>query len=181
MRPRGRVAAPDPPAVVDLGRIVNRHGIRGEVRVLPYNPDTTSFDGAPRLCLRAPDGSTTAMRVVSTRRHKNFLLVCFEGVETADDAERLIGRTVCIERDRLPPPDPGRFYHVDLIGAAVLAEDGGAVGTVREVLATGSNDVLVVDGDGREHLIPLIADVVVRIDAPARQIVIRPLPGLLDP
>lgn len=181
MRPRGGDAAPAPPPMVELGRIVNRHGVRGEVRVLPYNPDTTSLDEAPSLCLRGADGSLGSLRVVSMRRHKNFILVCFEGVDTADAAERLIGRTVCIDRDKLPPPPPGRFYHVDLVGVAVVTEEGTPVGTVREVFPTGSNDVLVVEGDGREHLIPLIADVVVDIDAEARRVVIRPLPGLLDP
>jgi 16S rRNA processing protein RimM len=81
----------------------------------------------------------------------------------------------------LPAPAPGEYYHADLIGCAVRTETGEEIGVVEEVLTTASNDVCIVRARGREHLIPLVADVVVDVDPSRRAIVIRPLPGLLDP
>jgi 16S rRNA processing protein RimM len=71
-------------------------------------------------------------------------------------------------------------YHADLLGCAVVTTDGTALGTVREMLVTGSNDVCVVRDDGREVLVPLVADVIAQIDVAGRRLVVHPLPGLLD-
>jgi 16S rRNA processing protein RimM len=167
-------------ALVEVGRIVNRHGVRGELRILPHNPASTILDALPPVVLRAPDGTCTAARLVAVRRHKRFVLARVAGVESVEAADALRGHAVCVGRDRLPPAGPDEVYHVDLIGCAVRTEDGTALGTVREVLSLASNDVCVVQG-AREYLIPLIADVVVHLDPAAGELIIRPLPGLLDP
>lgn len=166
--------------MIEIGRIVNRHGVRGEVRLVLHNPDSALLDQLPVLCLRAADGAIESRRVLGRRRHKRFVLLQLEGVATANDAEALIGRAVCVDRAQLPPTEPGEAYHLDIVGCAVRTESGEPVGVVREVFRTGSNDVCVVEGDRGEHLIPLIADVIVRFDVPAREIVIRPIPGLLE-
>lgn len=168
------------PPLIELGRIVNRHGIRGEVRVLPHNPASPMLEHCATMMLRTAGGACESRRVLSRRRHKQFLLVQFEGVDTANAAEALIGRVVCLDGAQLPPPGPGEIYHIDLIGCRVCTDDGAPVGMVRAVFNTGSNDVCTVEGDGREYLIPLIADVIVRIDVGDRHMVIRPIPGLLD-
>lgn len=148
--------------------------------MLPHNPESTTVDTLESVLLRAADASVERRRVLGRRRHKRFLLLRLEGCETADDAEALVGRAVCITKDELPPRQPHEAYHVELIGCTVRTDTGDVLGTVREVLVTGSNDVCVVTGGAREHLIPLIADVVVRLDVAAGEVVIRPLPGLLD-
>jgi len=101
-------------------------------------------------------------------------------VTTANDAEALIGSTVAVPRAQLPPMAPEAVYHIDLIGCAVRTTTGEELGTVAEMIVTGSNDVCVVRSATRECLIPLIADVIDRLDVPARMIVVRPVPGLLD-
>ena len=166
--------------LIELGRIVNRHGIRGEVRVLLHNPDSTAVVDSPAVILTRADGSTESRRVLESRRHKHFALVRFDGVTTANDAEALIGCGVAVPRAQLPPPGPSALYHVDLIGCAVHTTDGELLGTVEELIVTGSNDVCVVRGAGREVLIPLVADVIATLDTAARTIVVRPVPGLLD-
>jgi len=118
--------------------------------------------------------------VLAGRRHKRFALLRLEGVETANDAEALIGRGVAVLRTQLPPPGPAALYHVDLIGCAVHTTAGEPLGTVEELIVTGSNDVCVVRGLGREVLIPLVADVIATLDTAARTIIVHPIPGLLD-
>jgi 16S rRNA processing protein RimM len=185
MVPAGRIPTSAAPAdvvsqLVELGRIVNRHGIRGEVRVLLHNADSSSLFDLPDVVLTRPDGTREARRVLSARPHKQFALLAVQGAADANAAEALIGCTVSVPRDRLPPLEAAAVYHVDLIGCAVRTTGGELLGTVREMLVTGSNDVCVVDGAGREYLIPLVADVIAELDPGARRIVVRPLPGLLD-
>ena len=72
------------------------------------------------------------------------------------------------------------MYHADLIGCAVRTTAGESLGTVQEMIVTGSNDVCVVRGGGREVLVPLVADVIASLDTEARTIIVHPLPGLLE-
>ncbi len=176
-RPRDdRLTATD--ELVDLGKLVRRHGVRGEIRLLPFNPDSPALHEAEEIALRAGTSAARWFRVDGRRRHKNFILVWLEGVDTAEKADELVGLNVALRRDQLPVLGDGEIYHCDLIGRAVATEAGERLGVVREILPTGSNDVLVVRGGDHEYLIPWIDDVVVES---VPEIVIRPLPGLLDP
>jgi len=184
MEPTDRSPRPAEPNVrdeplVELGPIVNRHGIRGEVRLLPHNPDSDVVLAADALVLVRPDGRREVHRVRAARRHKRFVLLQLEGVTAAAAAESLIGCAVAVPRAALPPPGADAVYHADLLGCAVVTTAGEALGTVREMLVTGSNDVCVVRDDGREVLVPMVADVIAQIDVAGRRLVVHPLPGLL--
>jgi 16S rRNA processing protein RimM len=148
--------------------------------MLPHNPESSSLEHCSELILRRSDGSREEHQLVQTRRHKRFRLLQLERVGTADQADELIGSTVFIRRSQLAPCAPNEVYHIDLIGCAVQTEEGDRLGQVEEVLSTGSNDVCVIRDGEREILVPLIADVIVRVDAENRIVVVRPLPGLLD-
>jgi len=147
--------------------------------MLPYNPESTLAAALPTLLLRAPEG-VKELRVAAARPHKRFLLIRFEGIEDADQAAPLVGSEVLVRPEQLPPLGPDEAYHVELIGCAVETEEGEPLGNVVDILVTGANDVCVVRDGQRESLIPLIDDVIVRLDTGAGRIVIRPLPGLLD-
>ena len=112
---------------------------------------------------------------------RGCLLVAVAGITDRTAAEACRGATVFVAATDLPDLAEGEFYHHEVVGFAVDTVDGLAVGRVESTLATGLNDVWVVRGSaGREHLIPVIADVVRTIDRAQRRIVIDPLPGLLD-
>lgn len=171
-----------PSDLVEIGRLVRRHGVRGEIRLLPYNPASSTLRPQQRVALTSSDGSGVEWaRITALRRHQKFLLLRFADVESADDADRLVGRALAVPRDQLPALEEDEIYHCDLIGCRVVTEEQAELGTVDEILSTGSNDVLVVRGGGREYLIPWIDDVVADVDTAVARIVIRPLPGLLDP
>lgn len=170
----------DPSSLIAIGRVTKRHGVRGELRVLPHNPDSAAMEVASSLRLRGPHGESESRRVLATRRNNRFYLMRLEGVTTAEAADQLIGYDVCIAREALPALASNEYYHTDLIGCAVRTEAGVALGKVWEIISTGSNDVCVVRGGGREYLIPMIDDVIASLDVASGEIVVRPLPGLLD-
>jgi 16S rRNA processing protein RimM len=166
-------------ALCPLGTIVNTHGIHGELRLLPYNPDSTTLGPGAEVTLRWPDRSLR-VRLHGVRPHKRFRLLLIEGYDSASDAESLIGAELCVPRSALPPLAPGEVYHFQVIGLRARTIDGRALGTVREVLSTGGNDVCVARDEEHEYLIPLVAEVVRAIDVEGGELVIDPLPGLLD-
>lgn len=164
---------------LESGRIVTTHGVRGEVRVQPWcdTPDfLTQFE---RLYLDARGDDVRA--VERARVHKNIVIVKFEGIESVEDAARLRGKTVYIDRADVTL-DEGECFVQDLIGCAVRDTDTGAdYGQVYDVRATGANDVYYLrDASGRERLVPAIPDVVLAKDLDAGVITIRPLEGLFD-
>jgi 16S rRNA processing protein RimM len=165
--------------LIAVGRIVNTHGLRGELRVKLFNPESTAIHSGSEIVLRR-DGNESSHRVETTRPHKRFLLVTLAGCGSIDAAEPLVGTELCVAKSELPPAGPDEIYHFDLVGMQVVTTTGEDLGEVVEVMAIDSNDVCIVRGDEGEHLIPMIADVVREIDREQRRLVIEPLPGLLE-
>jgi len=165
---------------IAVGEIVAAHALRGLVRVRPYQPPAPSL--APgRHILLEQDGARRPVTVVSVAPHgRARLLVALRDVNDRDAAETLVGARLLVRAEDLPAPAADEFYYHEVEGFRVETMDGTPLGTVHETFSTGLNDVLVVRNADREHLIPVIADVIRTIDRTARRIVIEPMPGLLE-
>lgn len=170
--------APSADDTLLIGVITAAFGLRGQVkmRAITNNPDAlrrveTLYLGPGR----------TPYRLTGIQQPKpGTLVLTLAGVSDRTAAEGLRSTEVFIhERDTTPLAEDEYFIH-QLYGLQVLAEDGAAIGRVREVLETGANEVLVVTRPGQaDALIPMIRDVVRELDIPGGRIVIRPLEGLL--
>jgi len=169
-----------PEALIALGDIVNTHATHGELRVRLFNPQSTALTCGATVILRRGT-EQQERRIAGLRSHKHLVLLTLDGCDSMTAAEALIGCEVCIPEHALPPAGADEVYHYQLLGMTVVTTGGTEVGIVTEVIPTGSNDVCVVRSDAREHLIPLIADVVRSVDRQEKRLVIEPLPGLLDP
>ena len=167
-------------ALIALGEIVNTHATHGELRVRLFNPNSTTLTRGATVVLRR-GAAQQARRIAGLRAHKRFLLLTLEGCDSMTAAEALIGCELCVGEHELPPARPDEVYHYQLLGMTVVTTAGMEIGVVTDVIPVGSNDVCVVQADGHEHLIPLIADVVRHVDRADKRLVIDPLPGLLDP
>ncbi len=168
-----------PNTLIALGHVVGPHATRGELRVRPFNPDSTTLRPGCTVVLR--QGQDCEERCITAiRRHKHYFLVTLHGCDSMNAAEALKGREVCVRETDLPDIGPDEVYHYELVGMAVGTTTGEELGTVAEVMGTPSNDICVVRAGEREYLIPLIASVVKQIDRAGRRLVIDPVPGLLD-
>ena len=156
---------------IEAGEIVNTHGVRGEVKIMPWT-DTPEFLRAVKTLYI--DGKP--VRVLASRVHKGALLASLEGVEDFNAAMRLKGRRVYMDRDDAPL-EPGRFFIQDIIGARVVTESGEEIGTLREVIDAPAGMVYVVRGE-TEHLIPAVDEFVLRTDADAGLITVRLIEGM---
>jgi len=166
---------------VAIGEIARVHGLRGEVRVTPLTDHPERFERVRECVLwDATRDERETRRITTARRHGDTLLVTFAGCASPEDARALVGRLIALPRaDALPPPD-GSFYPWQLEGARVTTEDGRLVGHVTGIEHSGAQDLWVVAGEGREHLIPAVPDIVLDVDVAAGRVVIRPPDGLLD-
>jgi 16S rRNA processing protein RimM len=167
-------------ATIAVGVVAGAHALRGMLRVRPYHLPAPSL--APgRTVLLERNGVVTETRIVSAAPHgRALVLLAVESVTDRTAAEAAAGARVLVLQADLPPAAEDEFYYHELEGFAVETTDGEALGTIEETFGTGTNDVWVVRGGRREHLIPVIADVVRAIDRETRRVVIEPLPGLLE-
>jgi 16S rRNA processing protein RimM len=168
--------------LIPIGQIVTCHGTGGFVRLRPYNrPASPEVAAARRLYIGPPGGGEAQPRAVEAMRpHRYGLLVKLAGIDDRTAAGALVGCEAALPEAALPAPRDGEFYYYEIVGYRVRTTAGAEVGTVRETFPAGGNDVWVVAQGPREHLIPVVAEVVRGIDRTARTVTIDPPPGLLD-
>lgn len=162
---------------LEAGKIVTTHGIRGEVKIMPYTDTPELLAEFDRLFIGK---NKDELIIERSRVFKNMVIAKIEGVDTPESAEKLRNKLLYMHRDDLEL-DGDTYFIQDLIGIEVRDADSGKVyGTISDVMQTGANDVYVINGSDREYLVPAIADVVVSTDIDENIMTIRPLDGLFD-
>jgi len=160
-----------------VGRIVKAHGIRGEVGVDVLSDAPERFAPGSRVGAGDPPRRLT---VQSVRDHQGRLLVKFAEVPDRTAAEAIRGLVLSIDAAEARPLPEGSWYPHQLEDLDVVDEQGARLGRWVRAEESPAHDVWVVDVDGREVLIPAIADLIVGVELDARRIVVRPMPGLFD-
>lgn len=168
---------------LNVGKIVNTHGVRGEVRVISRTdfPEKRYATGS-KLGLFMPKSTEPLMLTVEThRKHKKFDLLTFENHTNINEVEHYRDGILKVSKDELQELGEHEFYHYEIIGCTVVDMEGIVIGKVTEILDTGANDVWEVKPEeGKPHYIPYIEDVVKEIDVANKKIIIDPLEGLLS-
>ena len=143
---------------VEAGRIVNTHGINGEVKIEVWLDSPAFFKTFKRLFINGAE-----KRILSAREHKQFIIARLEGVEDINAAMALKGKTVEILRADAHMKD-GEFFVQDILGFTVVDEDGHTVGKLVDAFETPASMLYVVRGE-REHLSPAVREFILGIDA----------------
>lgn len=142
-----------------VGEIVNTHGVRGEIKIIPLVDDANDLLDYTYYFVE-----DKKYNVETVRFHKNFALIKLEGINDINIAQRLKGKFLELSREELKPLPDGRYYICDLMGLKVIDETLGELGTINEVFNTGSNDVYVVTYNNKPLCIPDIDGVVKEVD-----------------
>jgi|SRR5215471_17243579 len=168
--------------LVAVGEILKPHGLQGDVKVRSLTDQTRRrFEGLAHCFLWDPGSDRREpCRIVSCRFDGEVPLVRFEGIESPEAARALSGRLIALDRSQALPTPEGSFYPWQLEGARVEMPDGRVVGSFRGVESGGAQDLWIVADQGREHLIPAVAEIVLDVNVAERRIVIDPPEGLLD-
>ena len=140
--------------IVPLGHVSGVHGIRGWVKIHSLTePREAIFEYQPWLL----GDAQREVRVLQGKKHGNRLIALIENIGDRDAAEALVHQSISVHREQLPEAEEGHYYWTDLIGLRVELEDGTALGTIEKLMATGANDVMVVQGD-RQRLVPFVRE-----------------------
>ena len=154
------------------GEIVNIHGIKGEVKILPWTDSADFFCDIPRVYI-----DSEPYDILSARVQKGCAIVRLEGVDDADKANLLRGKTVFADRADIDLPED-RFFISDIIGArAIDAESGAPLGMVKDVLDLPGHNVYVISGE-REILVPDADEFVVEVNPEEGYIKLKLIEGM---
>lgn len=158
---------------ITAGTAVNTHGIRGEVKIVPWCDSPEFLCGFDTLYIdEAP------VRLRAARPHKGNVLAALEGVDTVEGAMALKGKTVHIDRADVTLPE-GRHFLADLIGLRVVDADSGAeLGVLTEVLTPPAHQVYLVKGPQGERLIPAVEEFIVETNVDGGYLRVRLIEGM---
>ena len=157
-----------------VGIITSTHGLKGEVKVFPTTDDVKLDTGKAR-------DAGTVLEIEGVKFFKQFAILKFRGIDSIEEAERYRKASLLVPRSDAVRLRKDEYFVADLIGLTVRDEDGTEIGTLKDVIETGANDVYAIDlRDGRELLLPAIKQCVLEVDVEAGFIRIHILEGLLD-
>ena len=165
----------------EVGKIVNTHGVKGEIRVIRSTDFEERFTPGNRLYIEKDNQSPICVTVKSHRIHKQFDLLTFEEFNRIDEVEPFKGCLLKVAASDLTPLSKGEYYYHEIIGCMVQTEEGHTLGIITSILSPGANDVWIVQTeDHKEVLIPYIDDVVKQVDIEQKLVKIHLMEGLID-
>lgn len=164
-----------------IGIFSSTHGIRGEIKVYPTTDSPARFSALKNVILETPR-ERLELEVEKARFFKGMVILKFKGIDNINDIERYKGASLFVPRKDAAPLEEGSYYVADLLGCRVETDEGRYLGTLRDVMPTGANDVFVVkdpeDAAGKEYLLPNIKACVLKIDPENSLITVHMMPGL---
>jgi 16S rRNA processing protein RimM len=163
-----------------IGHVIRAHGLTGLLRIVSYAQSQETFLQAGSVFLKTGQNELHEAKVVSVRPHRSWYLLRLSGLDSVEQVEIFKGAEILIRKDSLIKTGENEFFWYELLGLEVYLTTGEYLGALKEIFPTGSNDVYVVENQGKEFLIPAIHQVVKEIDIPQKRMVISPMKGLLD-
>ncbi|RBW67530.1 ribosome maturation factor RimM [Bacillus taeanensis] len=170
----------------NVGKIVNTHGVRGEVRVISKTdfPEVRYQKGNVLYLEQAERREKLPLTITSYRKHKQFDLLTFQGYENINEVEAFKGGLLKISEEQLNEDhlDEGEFFYHQIIGCTVFTDEGEELGKITEILSPGANDVWVIQSkkSKKQLLIPYIDEVVKEVNINEGKIIIHVMEGLLE-
>ncbi|MBU7525404.1 ribosome maturation factor RimM [Lactiplantibacillus pentosus] len=169
-----------------VGTLVNTHGIRGEVKVVVVTdfPEERFKVGQQLVLFKSPDATAggITVTVAKAREQKGLYFLTFKGLDNINDVEGYKGWTIKVPAEALHQLPAGEYHYHQIVGLDVVTTDDEPLGTIKEILSPGANDVWVVK---RAHgqadvLLPKIPQVIKKVDLDAGVVTVELMEGLID-
>jgi 16S rRNA processing protein RimM len=162
---------------IAVGRILGTFGPRGELRVQPLSRFPQRFRELRQVYVGEAHQPAA---VLHRRQHGPGLVLRLDVTRTREEARALLGQYLYVPEAEAVTLPKGEYFVHQIVGLAVVTTDGETLGTVSDVLETGSNDVYVVKGPRGEIMLPAIKDVIKQVDLAAGTLLVQLLPGIVD-
>ena len=166
--------------LLQVGIITSTHGVRGEVKVYPTTDDPRRFRRLKEVVLDTGKEKMN-LEIEGVKFFKQFVILKFKGLENINDIEKYRQKSLYVTRKNAVRLQRDEYFIADLIGLKVQDEDGKELGTVKDVIETGANDVYEVEmADGKSLLLPAIKQCILNVDVENGTMQVHVLEGLLD-
>lgn len=163
-----------------VGVVTSVHGIKGEVKVFPTTDDSRRFKKLKQVYLDTGK-ELLSLEIEGVKFFKQMVILKFKGYENPDDVMKFRQKELWIDRKDAVRLSKDEYFIADLIDMEVCDEEGKLIGTLKDVISTGANDVYAVETpEGREVLFPAIKQCVLDVDTEARKMTVHVMEGLLD-
>lgn len=163
-----------------VGEIANTHGLRGEVKVYPTTDDVKRFKKL-KVCTLDTGREEIELHVESCKFFKQFAILKFKEFNDINEVERYKHCGLYVDREHAVELKKDEYYIADLVGVTVYNEDETVLGTLKDVIETGANDVYLVEmEDGRELMIPALKECILDVDIENGRMKVHLLKGLLE-
>ena len=164
---------------LQVGVITQTHGIRGEVKVYPTTDYAARFRNLKEVILDTGKDRFT-LKIENVKFFKQFVILKFQEYDSINDVEKYKRARLLVPRDQAVKLKKDEYFVADMIGLTVVTDEGETLGELKDVLATGANDVYVVSrADGTEVLLPAIKECILAVDMEKRVIKAHIMDGLL--
>ncbi len=164
---------------LQVGVITQTHGIRGEVKVFPTTDDAARFKRLKEVILDT-GRERHILKIESVKFFKQFVILKFQGYDSINDIEKYKRSRLLVPREQAVKLKKDEYFVADMIGLKVMTDEDEEFGELRDVLATGANDVyVVVRTDGTEVLLPAIKECILAVDMEQRMMRVHIMDGLL--
>lgn len=157
-----------------VGKIVNTHGLKGEVKVIPLTDDPRRFDDLEYVLINGNE-----VKIERCKYQKDRIIVKLKGIDKIEDAERLKEKFMEVERENAVELEEDCYFLADLRECTVFDTEGKELGEIYDVLQTKNNDVYWIKKP-KELLIPVLKDIVLDINIDERKITIKPVGEWMD-
>ena len=166
--------------LLQVGIITSTHGVRGEVKVYPTTDDPRRFRRLKEVVLDTGKEKMN-LEIEGVKFFKQFVILKFKGLDNINDIEKYRQKSLYVTRKNAVRLQRDEYFIADLIGLKVQDEDGKELGTVKDVIETGANDVYEVEmADGKSLLLPAIKQCILDVDVENGTMQVHVLEGLLD-
>ena len=166
--------------LLQVGIIASTHGVRGEVKVYPTTDDPRRFRRLKEVVLDTGKEKMN-LEIEGVKFFKQFVILKFKGLDNINDIEKYRQKSLYVTRKNAVRLQRDEYFIADLIGLKVQDEDGTELGTVKDVIETGANDVYEVEmADGKSLLLPAIKQCILNVDVENGTMQVHVLEGLLD-
>jgi len=167
--------------LIEIGKVVRSQGLKGRIKVLSYMQSPDVLEGVTDLFVGATSADAKHYQFEVFQPGGGLLVLKLQGVDNRDDADRLKGRLVWADAEKMKPLEEDEYYWSDIIGLEAVNEKDEPLGRIASIFPTGSNDVYVCKNDNREILLPAVASVIQKIDLKRGVIVVSLPEGCVEP
>lgn len=161
--------------LIEIGQIVNTHGIKGEIKVMPLCDDISMLLDFKEVYL---DNQKIAVK--SARIHKNTALLFLENFNTINDSEKLKNKFLYVDKSLIKLDENSNFI-VDIIGCSVFDKTTNSVlGIITDILTPPSHDIYVIEtSELKQILIPVVPQFVINVDTDGKKVIVKTIDGMI--